>query len=191
MRALKNLLVGLAACLLALAQPVWAAQPKAGLVLETGFSPSQDLTVWPLQIAHGYPLVRAQVGEVEEELAHWWETFQHASDEVRQDMVDARRLVNLPKAGGARRVKRGDSEHPATQAPAPEPRFRAADGEGDADADAGAGDQLPDAGFAEGNSADGTAPDKKRRRRRRKPSGGAGRGGGGGAGEGGSAPAGE
>ncbi len=64
MRALKNLWVGLVAGLVALAQPVWAASVKAGLMLETGFAPTQDLTVWPLQIAHGYPLVRAQVGDL-------------------------------------------------------------------------------------------------------------------------------
>ena len=65
MRALKSWLVGLAACLLALAPSVWAAQAKAGLALEAGFTPTQDLPVWPLQSAHGYPLVRAQVGEVQ------------------------------------------------------------------------------------------------------------------------------
>jgi len=32
--------------------------------MEEGFVPKQDLTLWPLQIAQGYPLVCAQVGDV-------------------------------------------------------------------------------------------------------------------------------
>ncbi|MGC4397907.1 polynucleotide adenylyltransferase PcnB [Hydrogenophaga sp. T2] len=110
--------------------------------------------------------LRAQVGECEEELAHWWETFSTASDERRQDMIDAQRNAGrgAPKA---RRVKRGDADHPASAAPAPvddDPRWREPvdgdDGEGpEADAEA--------APLAEGEGA----PAKKRRRRRRKPSG--------------------
>jgi len=40
------------------------AQTKAGLSLETGFAPAQNLTVWPLDISQGYPLVRGKVGNV-------------------------------------------------------------------------------------------------------------------------------
>ena len=40
------------------------AQTKAGLSLETGFVPAHNLTVWPLDISQGYPLVRGQVGNV-------------------------------------------------------------------------------------------------------------------------------
>jgi poly(A) polymerase len=111
--------------------------------------------------------LRAQVGEVDEELAHWWETFSTASDERRQDMVDAQRNAGkgAPKA---RRVKRGDPDHPAGAAPEAEadPRWR--DPDADADADDG-DDGSPDAAApaAEGESA----PAKKRRRRRRKPNG--------------------
>jgi len=36
--------------------------------------------------------LRAQVGELEEELSHWWETFSTASEPVRRDMVEAVRL---------------------------------------------------------------------------------------------------
>ena len=65
MHILKNFLIYTVGGLLALAQPVWSAHGNTGLAFEEGFSPNQDLTVWPLQIAHGYPLVRAQVGEVQ------------------------------------------------------------------------------------------------------------------------------
>jgi poly(A) polymerase len=108
--------------------------------------------------------LRAQVGEVEEELSHWWETFSTASDAMREDMVDAQRRDNLakPGAGKARRVKRTDADHPASE-PAADPRFRATDEEGDEEG------SPEDA--AEGVPPDGSAPAKKRRRRRRKPSG--------------------
>lgn len=45
--------------------PAHAAPAQGGLSFESGFAPVQDLTVWPLHIAHGYPLVRAQVGDVQ------------------------------------------------------------------------------------------------------------------------------
>ena len=113
--------------------------------------------------------LRAQTGEVEEELAHWWETFSTASDERRQDMVDAQRSSGkgTPKA---RRVKRGDADHPEGALPQPaeseaeDPRWRVLPGEGEAES-AEDSDEAP---RAEG---EGSAPAKKRRRRRRKPSG--------------------
>jgi poly(A) polymerase len=109
--------------------------------------------------------LRAQVGEVEEELSHWWETFSTASDAMREDMVDAQRRENLakPGAGKARRVKRTDADHPASE-PAADPRFRPADEAGDEDGPAE--DEA-----VEGIATDGSAPAKKRSRRSRKPSG--------------------
>ncbi len=49
---------------LALTTASASAQAKNGLSFETGFAPAQDLTVWPLDISQGYPLVRGQVGSV-------------------------------------------------------------------------------------------------------------------------------
>ena len=65
MRRLQKWLTGVAIGLLTLLLPVWAQPTQAGPLLEEGFLPTQDLTVWPLQIAYGYPLVRAQVGDVQ------------------------------------------------------------------------------------------------------------------------------
>lgn len=113
--------------------------------------------------------LRAQTGEVDEELAHWWETFSTASDEMRQDMVDAQRSGGrgAPKA---RRVKRGDPDHPA-QAPAADPRWRDSEGAADDESDETDGaDEGGDGPVAPGNDAD-AAPARKRRRRRRKPAG--------------------
>jgi len=146
---------------------IWMMQPR--FEKRVGTSPFSLVDQARFRAGFDFLRLRAQVGEIEEELAHWWETFQHASDEVREDMVDAQRKVPQPKgaAGGARRVKRNDADNPASSTPAPDPRFRAAGDEGEADSD----DDQPDTGSADGSNADGTTPAKKRRRRRRKPGG--------------------
>ncbi|MBU4520222.1 MAG: polynucleotide adenylyltransferase PcnB [Gammaproteobacteria bacterium] len=157
---------------------IWMMQPRFDK--RVGTSPFSLVDQARFRAGFDFLRLRAQVGEIEEELAHWWETFQNASDEIREDMVDAQRKVNQPKggAGGARRVKRSDADHPAS-ATEPDPRFRAA-GEADNDED-GDDDNAP---AEAGPSADGTAPAKKRRRRRRKPGGAGGAAGQGGATEG-------
>ena len=157
---------------------IWMMQPRFDK--RVGTSPFSLVDQPRFRAGFDFLRLRAQTGEVDEELAHWWETFQHASDEVREDMVDAQRKVNQPKAGGARRVKRSDAEHPDHSASAPDPRLRSAEADED-----GGDDEARDTGDGESPAADGTAPAKKRRRRRRKPAGG------GGAGDSGAAPAGE
>jgi len=115
--------------------------------------------------------LRAQTGEVEEELSHWWETFSTASEERRRDMVDAQRSAGkgTPKV---RRVKRGDADHPggptqSAEAEAEDPRWRVLPDEGEAEA--GAGDEIDDPEATQAAEGEGSAPAKKRRRRRRKP----------------------
>jgi len=159
---------------------IWMMQPRFDKRVGTSPFSLVDQARSRFRAGFDFLRLRAQVGEIEEELAHWWETFQHASDEVREDMVDAQRKVNQPKSGAgvARRVKRTDADHPAS-ASEPDPRFREA-AEPDHDED-GDDDNAP---AEAGASADGTAPAKKRRRRRRKPGGAGGAAGQGGATEG-------
>ncbi len=142
---------------------IWMMQPRFDK--RVGTSPFSLVDQPRFRAGFDFLRLRAQVGEVEEELAHWWETFSTASDAMREDMVDAQRRENLakPGAGKARRVKRTDADHPASE-PAADPRFRAT--EVDADED-GPGEEEA----IEGAPTDGSAPAKKRRRRRRKPSG--------------------
>jgi poly(A) polymerase len=147
---------------------IWMMQPRFDK--RVGSSPFSLVDQARFRAGFDFLRLRAQVGEVEEELAHWWETFQSASDEMRDDMIDAQRRANLAKPGGpgaARRVKRSDVDHPVN-APAPDPRFRpVAEAEGeDQDDDGPESDGVVDA-----VPPDGTAPARKRRRRRRKPSG--------------------
>jgi poly(A) polymerase len=171
---------------------IWMMQPRFDK--RVGTSPFSLVDQARFRAGFDFLRLRAQVGEVEEELAHWWETFQHASDEVREDMVDAQRRESLakPGPGKARRVKRTDADHPAqanasaavvepavAQAPDPRLRAKAQDGEGHE----GAPDEdKPQAsvGFGSAFSVDSeteSAPAKKRRRRRRKPTGEGGQGG--------------
>jgi poly(A) polymerase len=151
---------------------IWMMQPRFDKRVGTG--PFSLIDQARFRAGFDFLRLRAQVGEVEEELAHWWETFQHASDEVREDMVEAQRRDNLakPGAGKARRLKRGDAEAPVVgEALAADPRFRGStvdDEQADEAASAISGPAML--------STDGATPAKKRRRRRRKPTGGEGSG---------------
>jgi len=172
---------------------IWLMQPRFEKRVGTGpFSLAEQPR---FRAGFDFLRLRAQTGEVDEELAHWWETFSMADDDHRQDMVDAQRKANQPKGssanGKARRVKKTDADHPdtaATGAPAADTRFPAPANEGqqttrptqprsygsafapDSDADEADGDTPDD---ADGRTEEGaTAPAKKRRRRRRKPTGG-------------------
>ncbi len=146
---------------------IWMMQPRFDK--RVGSSPFSLVDQARFRAGFDFLRLRAQVGEIEEELAHWWETFQHASDEMRDDMIDAQRRANLAKPGAAspsRRVKRSDADHPEN-APAPDPRFRPVAETEDSEEDDGPESDGP----TDVVPPDGTAPAKKRRRRRRKPTG--------------------
>ena len=181
---------------------IWMMQPRFDKRVGTG--PFSLVEQPRFRAGFDFLRLRAQTGEVDEELAHWWEAFSTADDDHRQDMVDAQRKTNQPKGAGggkARRVRKGDADHPSAPSivePADDPRFRPVDGEdapprvsyGSAfapDSDRGEDDNEPGETAGEGAGEGAAAPAKKRRRRRRKPSGGGSAGGAGG--EGGSAPA--
>ena len=160
---------------------IWVMQPR--FERRTGNSPFSLVDQPRFRAGFDFLRLRAQVGEIEEELAHWWETFQHVSDDMRQDMVDAQRKDGPGRSGPgkARRVKRSDADHPAnqpaegqqgTQGAQPDPRFRDDDGGSDDDTH----DDRPMTGEggehqAGGEGEEGAAAPKKRRRRRRKPGG--------------------
>ena len=141
---------------------IWMMQPRFDK--RVGTSPFSLVEQPRFRAGFDFLRLRSQVGEVEEELAHWWETFSTASDAMREDMVDAQRRENQakPGAGKARRVKRTDADHPAASQPVDaDPRFRPVEGEEDKGDDVHPEDGAP--------LGEGTAPAKKRRRRRRKP----------------------
>lgn len=176
---------------------IWLMQPRFDK--RVGNGPFSLVEQPRFRAGFDFLRLRAQTGEVDEELAHWWETFSTADDDHRQDMVDAQRKTNQPKgagavAGRARRVKKADPDHPVAGAEGDDPRFRGgADsvqpsvsyGSAFAPESEGVGDEAEASADATGGAS---APTKKRRRRRRKPSGGGG-GTGAGADESGTAPA--
>ena len=151
---------------------IWMMQPR--FEKRTGTSPHSLVEQARFRAGFDFLRLRAQIGEIDEELAHWWETFQNVSDDMRQDMIDAQRKDGQGKSGGgkARRVKRTDADHPANEnQSAADPRFTDTDADGSEEGSS-ASDGEP------GESGDGSAAPKKRRRRRRKT-----------AGEGGASPA--
>ena len=163
---------------------IWVMQPR--FEKRVGSTPFGMVMQPRFRAGFDFLRLRADVGEIGEALAEWWQDFQAADDDRREDLMDqareeqkARQRVSQPTA---RRVPKaspdGEGQAPAAPQPKPRaPRAAAADG-GQDDADDFAPDQGGDA-----IPPDGSAP-KKRRRRRRKPTGGGG-------GEGPAAPAAE
>ncbi len=163
---------------------IWVMQPR--FEKRVGSTPFGMVMQPRFRAGFDFLRLRADVGEIGEALAEWWQDFQAADDDRREDLMDqareeqkARQRVSQPTA---RRVPKaspdGEGQAPAAPQPKPRaPRAIAADG-GQDDADDFAPDQGGDA-----IPPDGSAP-KKRRRRRRKPTGGGG-------GEGSAAPAAE
>ena len=161
---------------------IWTMQPRFDK--RVGSGPFSLVEQPRFRAGFDFLRLRAQTGEVDEELAHWWETFSTADDDHREDMIDAQRKANQPKGAGgggkARRVKKTDADHPAAvvaeSSPA-DPRFRAPDEETAAMPARSYGsafspDSAPGEAGAFDEEAGAAAPAKKRRRRRRKPSGG-------------------
>ncbi len=128
---------------------IWMMQPRFE---KRGGSTPFSLAEQP-RFRAGFDFMRlcADVGEVSEELAEWWQQFSQADEGERESMVNELRAEQQRakrQAPRVHRVSRGTVEGAAAPAPG------AVEGEGAA----GPGDAA--------NSA------KKRRRRRRKPAGG-------------------
>jgi poly(A) polymerase len=101
---------------------IWMMQPRFDR--RTGSAPFALVEQPRFRAGFDFLRLRAQVGELEEELAHWWETFSTASDAVRHDMVEAIRLEQ-------RTTRKGDEAAPARKRRR-RPRKPAAGGEADA-----------------------------------------------------------
>ena len=122
---------------------IWAMQIR--FVKRVGSSPYAMLEQPRFRAGFDFLRLRAQTGEIDIELAEWWEKFSTAYDDVRHDMIEAQRLANLQKPQQPRvRVKKVD-------APLPDVRF------------AEPTNSAPD----DGQPQSEFAPAKKRRRRRK------------------------
>jgi poly(A) polymerase len=138
---------------------IWLMQPRFDK--RSGQAPFALVEQPRFRAGFDFLRLRAQVGEIDEELSHWWETFSLANEAVRGDMLEAVRLEQQRKRpagkgpGRAKAPKAGTAAaHPVALDYKPEPG-------GDAEPDAGAGSEA---------AAADAAPARKRRRRR-KPAG--------------------
>jgi poly(A) polymerase len=138
---------------------IWVMQPR--FEKRVGSTPFGMVMQPRFRAGFDFMRLRADVGEVEEALAEWWQDFQTADDERREDLMDQAREEQKARQKAQPVVKRV----PRSAAPAP---ARSPDGQDDAARSAGPAAE----GDADGELAgQGDAP-KKRRRRRRKPGGG-------------------
>ena len=130
---------------------IWLMQPRFDK--RVGSGPWSLVEQPRFRAGFDFMRLRADVGEVEPELATWWERFSLAETDERENLLQQARQEQQ-KAQRAPRV------HTIRRAPKDEtqddPRFR----------------DIEPAGDDEGQAV----PAKKRRRRRRKPAGGAGQG---------------
>ena len=134
---------------------IWVMQPR--FEKRAGRVPESMVAQLRFRAGFDFMRLRADVGEVDESLADWWQQFSTADEAERYDLMEQAREEQKARTRAAQPVvKRVPRAAPA------DPRGLAPEGD----------DGAPPAGeeFSEGG-----AP-KKRRRRRRKPGGGAGGG---------------
>lgn len=137
---------------------IWMMQPRFDK--RTGRSPFTLVEQPRFRAGFDFLRLRAQIGEVEEEIAHWWETFSRATEAVRRDMVEAVRLEQQrTKATGkaARARRRRDASEGDQEAQAKLPVTQSAPAQPSAPIDLAIEEDAA------------VAPPRRRRRRRRKP----------------------
>ncbi len=148
---------------------IWVMQPR--FEKRTGSAPWGMVDQARFRAAFDFMRLRADVGEVEEMLADWWQEFSMADDNARQDLIDQVR-DEQQKRQRAPKVQRAPRP---VDAPKPGVAGAAAPASAPRKAD-GAEEFEP----TESESGDAGAPRKRRRRRR---TGGKGPGAGGDAGQ--------
>ena len=137
---------------------IWMMQPR--LERRTGNGPFTLVEQPRFRAGVDFLRLRGECGEVDPELAVWWEAFWEADDERRRDLLAGTR--EREGGRGRERVRRSSSAagtgtaHPTPAAPA-------------VDGDSATGDgSMTDASASEA-AADASGPARKRRRRRRRP----------------------
>ncbi|UUZ76721.1 polynucleotide adenylyltransferase PcnB [Polaromonas sp. P1(28)-13] len=92
---------------------IWTMQPR--FEKRVGSSPYSLLEQPRFRAGFDFLRLRAQTGEIETELAEWWEKFSTAYDDERHIMIEEARQAQLQKPQAPRvRVKRQDVEADAT-----------------------------------------------------------------------------
>lgn len=154
---------------------IWMMQPRFDK--RTGSTPHSLVEQARFRAAFDFMRLRADVGEVSEAIAEWWQEFSTADDVRRQDLLEQVREDQKVR----QRVRVRENPPPKPPKPRNEPLVRQAQGaetDSDEEVEVEAGAVPPD--------GEAAAPRKRRRRRKPRPAGG-----GDGGGEGGGHAAGE
>ena len=132
---------------------IWVMQPR--FEKRTGSTPFGMIAQARFRAGFDFLRLRADVGEVDEALANWWQEFQQADESRREDLIAQVREEQRAKQKNAG----GSTKRPAKKAA---PVKAVSDDMDSGDLDAVVQDAMDG----------GEAQVKKRRRRRRKPNGG-------------------
>lgn len=89
---------------------IWTMQPRFDK--RSGSAPFGLIDQARFRAGFDFMRLRAEVGEVEEELADWWETFSTANEDTRVDMLQA-----VKPAARALRAVQADGTHVARKRP--------------------------------------------------------------------------
>jgi len=132
---------------------IWLMQPR--FEKRVGSAPFGLVQQERFRASFDFMRLRADIGEVDEALADWWQEFSIGDEALREDLVDQVRQENLKRPRAARAPR-----------PAGAPARRSA-GASNADTEQSAVASQPRA-VSEGEGAEesGGAPKKRRRRRR-------------------------
>ena len=139
---------------------IWQMQPR--FEKRNGSGPWGLVEQPRFRAGFDFMRLRADVGEIDETLADWWQEFSLADDSVRHDLMD--QVRNQQQRPKVRRVPRGDGVLPAAHTPSGAHADPAqARTESTSDRPATSDGQPADSAAP----AMGDAPAKRRRRRRR------------------------
>ena len=143
---------------------IWSMQPR--FEKRVGSSPYSMLEQPRFRAGFDFLRLRAQTGEIDLELAEWWEKFSTAYDDERHAMIEAVRQEQMQRPQAARtRVKRADAQTRPDESPDSSGRRNAHDLTAHP-LDSEESSQ-PSGSFDASASQDEFAPARKRRRRRK------------------------
>ena len=135
---------------------IWVMQPR--FEKRVGSAPFGMVDQPRFRAAFDFMRLRADVGEVEESLADWWQEFSMADDNLRQDLVDQVREEQQKRPRMARAPRPAGADA-AQRMPASESQDFGGDNSQTAD-------RAEDLDAALGGDGTGEPPRKRRRRRR-------------------------
>ena len=138
---------------------IWVMQPRFDK--RTGSTPFGMVAQVRFRAGFDFLRLRADIGEVDEALASWWQEFQQADEARREDLVAQARDEQRNRQRADKGADKGPAKPAAKRKTSAKPAAQQAVAEQREPADeSGSIDDIM------------TAPAKKRRRRRRKPTGG-------------------